>query len=79
LWCGKAIRILPEDSAEDIKQETIKILKDSRQPESKLTGAEQRVLRSLKANGLLIVLPAQKGNASVVLGTSNYNRRLLLS
>jgi hypothetical protein len=64
----KVIRILPEGNADEIRQETIRILKYSRQPESNLTGAERRVLRSLKANG--------KCNAAVVLGTSDYNRKI---
>jgi hypothetical protein len=41
-----------------------------------LTGAEWRVHRSLKADGLLTVLPADNGNAAVVLGTSDYNRKI---
>jgi hypothetical protein len=72
----KAIRILSEDTAQDLRQETIRILKDSRQSKSNLTGAERKALRSLTASGLLTVLPANEGNAAMVLGTSDYNRMI---
>jgi hypothetical protein len=32
-------------------------------------------LRSLKSNDLLTVLPADKGNATVVMNTSDYNQK----
>jgi hypothetical protein len=35
-----------------------------------------RALRSLKANDLLTVLPSDKGNAAVLLGTSDYNKKI---
>jgi hypothetical protein len=50
--CGveKAIGTLPEETAEEIRQETVRILKGPRQPKDKITGAERRALRPLKAN-----------------------------
>jgi hypothetical protein len=49
--CGveKAIRALPIESAEEIRQETVRILKSSRVPKNILSGAERNALRSLKA------------------------------
>ncbi|PNF38697.1 hypothetical protein B7P43_G17587 [Cryptotermes secundus] len=75
--CGveKAIMALHEETVEEIRQETVRILKNSRKPKDNLTGAERRALRSLKANEALTVLPADKGNAAVVLDTSHYNRK----
>jgi hypothetical protein len=48
--CGveKAIVTLPEETAEEIREETVRILKGSRQPKDNLTCAERRALRSLK-------------------------------
>jgi hypothetical protein len=76
--CGveKAIRTLPEEAVKEIRQETVRILKGSRQPKHNLSGAERRALRSLKANDLLTVLSADKGNAAVVMGTSDYNKEI---
>jgi hypothetical protein len=50
--CGieKSIGTLPEETVEEIRQETVRILKGSHQPKDNLTGAEQRALRSFKAN-----------------------------
>jgi hypothetical protein len=67
---------LPEETAEQIRQETVRILKGSHKPKDNLTGAERRALRSLKANEALTVLPADKGNAIVVQNTSDYNRKI---
>jgi hypothetical protein len=36
----------------------------------------RRALRSLKVNEALTVLPTDKSNAAVVLGTKEYNRRI---
>jgi hypothetical protein len=53
---GKDIGTIPEETAEDIRQETVRILKCSRQPKDNLTGVERRALRFSKANETLIVL-----------------------
>jgi hypothetical protein len=76
--CGveKAIVTLPEETADEIRQEAVRILKGSRQPKDNLTGAKRRALRSLKANDSLTILPADKGNIAVVLGTSDYNKKI---
>jgi hypothetical protein len=42
----------------------------------KYYGAEWKVLRPLKAKESLTLLPADKGNAAVVLGTSDYNQKV---
>jgi hypothetical protein len=78
ILCGveKAIGALPEETAEEIRQETVRILKGSRKPKDNLTGAERRAFRALKANAALTVLPADKGNVAVVLGTSDYNQKI---
>jgi hypothetical protein len=67
----KAIGNLPEETAEEIRQETVRILKGSCKPKNNLTGADKRALRGLKANEALTVLPADKGNATVVLDTAD--------
>jgi hypothetical protein len=72
---GKVIQTLPEEIVE-IRQEKVRILKGSSQSKDKLTGAERRALRSLKANDLPTILLADKGNAAVVLGTSDYNQKI---
>jgi hypothetical protein len=78
--CGveKTIGILPEETAEEIRHETVRILKGSRQLKDNLTGAERTALRSLEANDSLTILPADNGNAAVVLGTLDFNKIAIL-
>jgi hypothetical protein len=75
ILCGmeKAVGALPEETAEEVRQETVRILKGSHKPKNNLTGAERRALRALKANEALTILPADKGNAPTTI------RRLLPS
>jgi hypothetical protein len=54
----KATGALPEETAEEIRQETVRILKGYYKPKGNLTGAERRDLRGLKANEALTELPA---------------------
>jgi hypothetical protein len=72
----KAIGTLPDETAEEIRQETVRILKGSRQPKYNFTVAERSALRSLKAKDSLTILPAYKSNAAVVLGTSYYIKKI---
>jgi hypothetical protein len=55
----------------------VRILKGSHQPKDNLTGAGWRTFQSLKANDLLTVLPADKGNAAVMLMESIEHKSLL--
>jgi hypothetical protein len=73
----KAISSLSEEAAEEVRQETVRIVKASRKPKDNLFGAERRGLPALRTNAANItVLPAGKGNEAVVLYTSDYNRKV---
>jgi hypothetical protein len=72
----KAVGTLPEEAAEEVRQETARILKAFRKPNDNLSGAERRALLTLRTNADLTVLPVDKGNAAVVLNTSDYNRKM---
>jgi hypothetical protein len=61
---------------EEIRQETVRILKGYCKPKNNLTGAERRSLGALKANGALTIFLAGKGDVAVVLGTSDYNQKI---
>jgi hypothetical protein len=62
ILCGvkKALGALPEEIAEEVRQETARILIGSRIPKDILTSAERRALWALKANDALTVLHADK-------------------
>jgi hypothetical protein len=62
----KAIKTLPAETAEEARQETVRILRVSSTPRDNLTDAERKALRALRRNTDLTILPADKGNATVV-------------
>jgi hypothetical protein len=66
ILCGveRVVVALPEETAEEVRQEMVRILKGSHRPKDNLTGAERRAFRALKANEALTGLPADKGNAT---------------
>jgi hypothetical protein len=67
----KAIVSLPVEAAEEVRQETVSILKASSRPRDNLSGAETRALRPLRTNADFAVIHADKGNATMVLNTTD--------
>jgi hypothetical protein len=72
----KAIGFLSEEDAEEVRQETLRIVKSSTKPKDNLSVAERRPLPALRTNADLTVLPADKSNAAVVLNTKDHKQRL---
>jgi hypothetical protein len=62
--------------AEEARQETVRILKHSSRPRDNLRKTERTALKSLKDNTNLTILPADKGNATVVLNTTDYKHKI---
>lgn len=75
--CGveQAIRDLPPDAAEEIRRETCLALKRT-VFKSNLNKEEHNALRVLRADKDLVVLPADKGNAAVVLDSTTYKDKV---
>jgi hypothetical protein len=69
ILCGieKAIGALLEETAEEGRQEIVRILKGSRKPKDNMTLAETRALT---------VLPTAKVNTTVAVDTAHYNRKI---
>jgi hypothetical protein len=63
----KVIGALPEETAEEVQQEAIRIQKGSCKPMDNLTGVERKTLWAMKANVELTVLPADSGKMTMVL------------
>jgi len=61
---------------EEARQETVRIMKSSSRPRDNLTGAEKEALRTLKKNTDLTILPADKGNATVILNAVDYKQKI---
>jgi hypothetical protein len=78
ILCGveKGIGALPEETAEEVQQETVRNLKGSCKPKDNLTSAEKRALQALKDNEALTVLPTDKDNVTVALDAADYNWKI---
>ena len=72
----KAVLSLPVEMAEEARQETVRIIKSAPPPRDNLTKTERAALKTLKENKNLTILPADKGNATVVLNTSDYKLKI---
>jgi len=72
----KAVKSLPEETAEEARQETVRILKNSSRPRQNLTRTEKAALKNLKLNTNLTILQADKGNATVILNSTDYKRKI---
>ena len=72
----KAVQPLPVESAEEVRQETIRIIKSASKPKNNLTRTERAALKNLKNNSELTILPADKGNATVILSTTDYKQKI---
>ncbi|XP_065213372.1 uncharacterized protein LOC135840674 [Planococcus citri] len=70
------IRTLPEEEAEEIRQQTVHILKKSKPPKANLTKEEQTALKELTKNKDIIVTRADKGNATVIMNKVDYNNKI---
>jgi hypothetical protein len=72
----KTVLSLPVEMVEEARQETIRIIKSSSRPKDNLTRAEREALRTLKTNTDLTILPADKGNASMILNTGDNKQKI---
>ena len=72
----KAVRSLPVEQAEEARHESVRIIKTSTRPKNNLTKNERTALTALKDNTHLTILPADKGNATVILNTTDYKQKI---
>ena len=72
----KAALSLPVEKAEEARQETVRIMKNSSWPRDNLRTTERAALKTFKDNFNLTILPADKGNTTVVLNTSDYEQKI---
>jgi hypothetical protein len=70
------VRSLFTDTAEEVTQEAVRIIKNSKPPRDNLTRTERWALKSLHMDADLTVLPADKGNATVILNTIGYVQKI---
>ena len=71
-----AIKSLQVEDADEIRGEVSHALKRSRQPKTNLSAAESRALYNLRKDNDIVILPADKGNASVVMDSVTYHTKI---
>lgn len=71
-----AILGLPTEAANNIRRQTSNILRNAKPPKPNLTRPERLALRELNSNPEIIILPADKGNATVVLNKHDYDTKI---
>jgi hypothetical protein len=72
----KAVLTLPVEKAEEARQETVRIIKTASRTRDNLTMTKRAALKTLKNSTHLTILPADKGNATVILNTSDYKQKI---
>nr|XP_060622650.1 uncharacterized protein LOC132769734 [Anolis sagrei ordinatus] len=71
-----AIYRLPEEEAEEVRAEAARILKKAKLPSSNITRKERQAIRDLNSDPDILILPADKGNATVIMHTEQYKEKI---
>lgn len=67
-----SISHLPDREAAEIRFETTRILRRAKLPQKNLTSSEYQALKDLKSNINIIIAPADKGKATVLMDKDEY-------
>ena len=73
----KGLRGLPTNKADDIRQRVIGLLKRVKAPKSNISREEWKAIKQLRRNRSLVILPADKGRATVVIDISQYDSKMM--
>ena len=72
----KGLSKLPTEEAASVRRRVISVLSRAKPPPSNLSPEFQGALRSLRKKDDLLILPADKGRATVVLDKGDYDRKI---
>ena len=73
---GKACKKLPTSEAALLRSEMAGILRSAKAPKSNITKEERQAISELKKEDSIIILPADKGKATVVMQSEEYEQKL---
>ncbi|XP_039303541.1 uncharacterized protein LOC105205165 [Solenopsis invicta] len=71
-----AIFHLPPEASNDSRQRAVNILRKAKQPSQNISREERLALRNLRQNNNILILPADKGNATVVIDKKVYCNKI---
>jgi hypothetical protein len=72
----QAIHHLPTETAEEIRQEASRIIRLAKPQRTNTSKAEREALRTLRNDDSVTILPADKGNATVILSSTVYKSKV---
>ncbi|XP_070380710.1 uncharacterized protein [Dermacentor albipictus] len=74
----RAVTQLPSEVREEARTRAIGVLSKwrTRNPQARFSPAEKQVVKALRNNDSIAILPADKGNAIVLLDRSDYNEKM---
>ncbi|XP_046409097.1 uncharacterized protein LOC124173978 [Ischnura elegans] len=72
----QAIRKLPVEAADEIRSDVVMTLKRAVPPKPNLTREERNALHAIRRDPKIVVLPADKGNATVLMPTEEYHKKV---
>ncbi|XP_046398173.1 uncharacterized protein LOC124164978 [Ischnura elegans] len=70
------IRKLPKPVADEIREDVARVLRRAKPPKPNITLKERAALNALRENKNIVILPADKGNATVLLEKEKYNSKV---
>jgi ATP-dependent Lon protease len=73
----QAIHHLPTETAEEIRQEASRIIRLAKPQRTNTSKAEREALRTLRNDDSITILPADKGNATVILSSTDYKSKII--
>lgn len=65
-----------QNKAEEIRQDVSRILRNARPPPSNISKEEAIALKNIKNNKNIIILKADKGNATVIVNRTDYEHKM---
>ena len=71
-----AVRPLDAERADTVRRSVNTILQQAKPPTPNITKEQQEALKSLKEDNSIMVLPADKGRASVILDADTYHAKM---
>ena len=72
----EAARKLPTDDTQDLRMRVCGILRSSKLPKDNITRSQRVALKEMKGWDDEVILPAEKGNAMVVMERSDYEGKV---
>ncbi|GJQ79623.1 hypothetical protein Trydic_g16464 [Trypoxylus dichotomus] len=76
--CGveSALHNVEEHAAEIIRQEVSVVIRKAKPPKRSISKDEYAALKDLRTDGIIVGLPADKGNATVVMNRTEYQAKM---